>query len=301
MKCLPFKTEQHPIIPDNYLLAQNHLVSYFQRLRSKPELLEQYDSVIKEQLNAGFVELIDKSHDLDTLPGTVHYIPHKEVLKDDRITTKLRVVYDASAKSAINEPSLNDCLLPGPALTPLIFDVLLRFRLHKMVLIGDLQKAFLNIEVNPTERNLSRFLWVDDFNSLNPEVITLRFTRFVFGLVGSPFILNVTLRDQFARQALGGTFTKRTLLSSTARFYDPLGLLSPIILPLKCMIQEICHLKLGWDEALLEGLASRWKELLQDMWEVSSIVVPRCILGDVQVEDITSIQLHGFADASKSA
>ena len=428
---LPFKTE-HPTIPDNYLLAQSRLVSSLQRLRSKPELLQQYDSVIKEQLNAGVVELIDKSHDLDTLPGTVHYIPHKEVLKEDRITTKLRVVYDASAKSR-NEPSLNDCLLPGPALTPLIFDVLLRFRLHKVVLIGDLEKAFLNIEVNPAERNLLRFLGVDDINSPNPEVITLRFTRLVFGLVCSPFILNVTLRNHltryenidpefvaavvralyvddfasgensvtkcfelyhklklrfreggfnmrkwasnseeltemikraeeslswepelsckatptltepnieeedwtvsnsnnnvseetvvkvmgvqwdrmednfefdlatFSRQALEGTFTKRTLLSSTARFYDPLGLLSPVILPLKCMFQEICHLKLGWDEALPEGLASRWKELLQDMWEVSSIVVPRCILGDVQVEEVTSIQLHGFADASKSA
>ncbi|XP_068697319.1 uncharacterized protein [Montipora foliosa] len=194
---LPFKTE-HPIIPDNYLLAQNRLVSSLQRLRSKPELLQQYDSVIKEQLNAGVVELIDKSHDLDTLPGTVHYIPHKEVLKEDRITTKLRVVYDASAKSR-NEPSLNDCLLPGPALTPMIFDVLLRFRHHKVVLIGDLEKAFLNIEVNPAERNLLRFLWVDDINSPNPEVITLRFTRLVFGLVCSPFILNVTLRNHLKR------------------------------------------------------------------------------------------------------
>ena len=183
---LPFKTE-HPIIPDNYLLAQNRLVSSLQRLRSKPELLQQYDSVIKEQLNAGFVELIDKSHDLDTLPGTAHYIPHKEVLKEDRITTKLRVVYDASAKSR-NEPSLNDCLLP---------DVLLRFRLHKVVLIGDLEKAFLNIEVNPAERNLLKFLWVDDINSPNPEVTTLGFTRLVFGLVCSSFILNVTLRNHW--------------------------------------------------------------------------------------------------------
>ena len=92
------------------------------------------------------------------------------------------MVYDASAKSR-HEPSLNDCLVPGPALTPLIFDVLLRFRLHKVVLIGDLEKAFLNIEVNPAERNLLRFLRVDDINSPNPEVITLRFTRLVFGLV----------------------------------------------------------------------------------------------------------------------
>ena len=85
----------------------------------------------------------------------------------------------------------------------------------------------------------------------------------------------------FSRLAWEGTFTKRTLLSSTAPFYDPLGLLSPVILPLKCMFQEICHWKLGWDEALPEGLASRWKELLQAMGEVSSIAVPRCILGDV--------------------
>ena len=103
---LPFKTE-HPIILDNYLLAQNRFVSSLQRLRSKPKLLQQYDSVSKEQLNAGVVELIAKSHDLDTLPGTVHYIPHKEVFKEDKTTTELRMVYDAIAKSR-NEPSLND-------------------------------------------------------------------------------------------------------------------------------------------------------------------------------------------------
>jgi len=78
---------------------------------------------------------------------------------------------------------LNDCLLPGPALTPLIFDILSRFRFHKVALIGDLEKAFLNIEINPEERNLLRVLWIDDINSTNPEVITLRFTRLVFGLV----------------------------------------------------------------------------------------------------------------------
>ncbi|XP_068670895.1 uncharacterized protein [Montipora foliosa] len=182
-------------VSDDFLLKEELKSPCFFIAKIK---VQQYDSVIKEQLNAGVVELIDKSHDLDTLPGTVHYIPHKEVLKEDRITTKLRVVYDASAKSR-NEPSLNDCLLPGPALTPLIFDVLLRFRLHKVVLIGELEKEFLNIEVNPAERNLLTFLWVDDINSPNPEVITLRFTRLVFGLVCSPFILNVTLRNHLTR------------------------------------------------------------------------------------------------------
>jgi len=96
--------------------------------------------------------MIDESHEEECLPGTVHYIPHKEVVKEDRTTTKLRVVYDASARSR-SEPSLNDCLLSGPALAPLIFDVLLGFRLHKVALIGDLEKAFLNIDIKPGERN----------------------------------------------------------------------------------------------------------------------------------------------------
>ena len=94
---------------------------------------------------------------------------------------------------------MNDCLLPGPSLTPLIFDILLRFRLHKVALIGDLEKAFLNVEVAAEERNLLRFLWLDDVNSSNPEVILLRYTRLVFGLVCSPFILNVTLRNHLAK------------------------------------------------------------------------------------------------------
>ena len=105
----------------------------------------------------------------------------------------------------------------------------------------------------------------------------------------------------FAGQALEGTLTKRKLLSTTAQFYDPLSLLSPVILPLKCMFQEICRLKIDWDEPLSEDLTSRWKELFEDMERVSSIAVPRCILDEIEVGDIKSIQLHGFADASKYA
>ena len=95
---LPFKRE-HPVIPDNYLLAQNRLASSLKRLKAKPDILQQYDAVIKEQLSSGVVEMIDKRHVEQCLPGSVHYIPHKEVMKEDRTTTKLRVVYDASAKS----------------------------------------------------------------------------------------------------------------------------------------------------------------------------------------------------------
>ena len=105
----------------------------------------------------------------------------------------------------------------------------------------------------------------------------------------------------FAGQALEGTLTKQNLLSTTAQFYDPLDLLSPVILPLKYMFQEICRLKIDWNEPLPEDLTSRWKELFQDMERVSSIAVPRCIMDEIEVGEIKSIQLHGFGDASKYA
>ena len=95
------------------MVAQKRLSSSLARLKSKPDIPQQYDDVIKDQLNSGVVELVDKSRDQEVRPGTVHYIPHKEVVKEDRTTTKLRAVYDASAKSQ-NEPSLNDCSLVQP-------------------------------------------------------------------------------------------------------------------------------------------------------------------------------------------
>ena len=65
--------------------------------------------------------------------GKVHYIPHHPVITLDKATTKLRVVYDASARS--NGLSLNDCLFAGPTFGQNIVDIILRFRLHKIALV----------------------------------------------------------------------------------------------------------------------------------------------------------------------
>ena len=83
----------------------------------------------------------------------MHYLPHRAVIREDKETTKIRVVYDASARLS-NEPSLNECLYSGPCLLPKIFDILLRFRLRSIGLISDVQQAFLNIEVAEEHRDL---------------------------------------------------------------------------------------------------------------------------------------------------
>ena len=79
-------------------------------------------------------------------------------------------------------------------MTQSIMDIILRFRSHRIAVAGDIEKAFLMVSVAKVDRNVLRFLWLDDVWSEHPKVITLRFTRIVFGLSSSPFLLNATIR-----------------------------------------------------------------------------------------------------------
>ena len=92
---LPSK-ENHPLLPTNYHLSLNRLRGLLHRLRQQPTVLQQYDSVIKDQINKGMIQPVQDLE--DTQEGKVHYLPHHAVIRQDRETTKLRVVYDASAK-----------------------------------------------------------------------------------------------------------------------------------------------------------------------------------------------------------
>ena len=101
---LPWKDFCLPL-PNNYRLSLRRLNSLFKRLKDTPDLLEKYDAIIKEQLDLGIVVPVDDSL---SSPARVHYMPHHAVIRRDKSTTKVRVVYDASAKA--DGPSLNDCL-----------------------------------------------------------------------------------------------------------------------------------------------------------------------------------------------
>ena len=60
--------------------------------------------------------------------------------------------------------------------------------------MGDIEKAFLMVHMNETDKDVLRFLWVDDIDKAEPKVITLKFTRVLFGLPSSPFLLNATIK-----------------------------------------------------------------------------------------------------------
>ena len=199
---LPWKAG-HPELPDNYKLSLSRLNSQIRKLRKEDNLLQEYDAVIQDQLQRGIIEKVVKLEKAEK----EHYIPHLAVIRKEAETTKLRVVYDASAKEGPRvEPkgklskagtkgvSLNDCLHVGPALNPLLFDILVRFREKSVVVCADIEKAFLNIEVDKSDRDCLRFLWLENFRDVNARVLAYRFKRLVFGVCSSPFLLNATLR-----------------------------------------------------------------------------------------------------------
>ena len=142
------------------------------------------------------LEIIEPTNE-NVSPGKCHYILHHPVIREDKNTSKVRIVFDASAKS--DGPRLNQCLYKGPQLTPLVFDILIRFRsfaidLEVLQLTSDIEKAFLEISINENDRDHLRFLWFDDVFSDLPKVVQNKFARVIFGVTSSPFPFNQTIR-----------------------------------------------------------------------------------------------------------
>ena len=106
---LPFK-EDHETIPDNYSLSLQRCQSLIKRLRSKPEIMAEYNSVIDNQAKQGIIEWVPESELNNPQPGSVHYLPHYEVVCSDKSITRVRIVYDGSSKRK-NEVSLNETFI----------------------------------------------------------------------------------------------------------------------------------------------------------------------------------------------
>ena len=104
---LPFQ-EFHTVLPDNFQLSVARLKGQLQRLRQQPLVLEQYDEIITKQLHDGIIEEINPHNDSPE-PGKIHYLPHHPVIREHAKTTKVHIVYDASAKVRNDAPSLNQC------------------------------------------------------------------------------------------------------------------------------------------------------------------------------------------------
>ena len=187
---LPWIEEKKPLLAVNYDTSLRRFRSLHGRLQKDDQLLKAYQDTIQFQLQEGIIEKVPPG----TTVNPVHYIPHHPVVKESSATTKVRIVYDASSRSSKHEKSLNECLNRGPVILPDLCQCLIRFRTHKTAIIADIQKAFLQIAIQPDDRDVTRFLWYDDPEKPSlSNLATYRFCRVPFGVISSPFLLGATI------------------------------------------------------------------------------------------------------------
>ena len=197
-----------------------------------------------------------------------YYLPMHGVVKESSTTTKLRVVFDASARSS-SGVSLNDQLLPGPNLYPHLTSIIISFRQHRIGMTGDISKMFREVGLHRAERDFHRYLVKGEDQSLQDW----RMTRLTFGVTSSPFIATQVLHqvaadysDEFPTAA--AIIRSRFYVDDVLTGADTLEEAAHIRVELNQLLQKACMTLRKWrtnSTGLLESIPEelREKEVIQ--------------------------------------
>ncbi|XP_059094593.1 uncharacterized protein LOC131889495 [Tigriopus californicus] len=139
-------------------------------------------------------------------PKEVFYLPHSAVIREESLSTSVRIVFNASA--VYKGASLNESTLVGPKLQKDILDILIKMRSKPVVIAGDISKMFLQIQLASTDRDYVRFLWRKDKSQ---AVQVCRFSSLVFGLACSPYLANAVIQDLANRHGSSHPMASQTL------------------------------------------------------------------------------------------
>ena len=159
-------------------------------MASNPNTQQRYKDFIQEFIDLKHLEVVP-SEDLQKSSHQAYYLPHHCVFKDDSTTTKLRVVFDASAKSQ-SGVSLNDILHTGATVQSDLFSILLRYRFHRFVISGDIAKMYRQIALDDSVRDFHRILWRNDKNE---PLLHYRMTRVTYGVKPSAFLATRCVKE----------------------------------------------------------------------------------------------------------
>ncbi|XP_033317278.1 uncharacterized protein LOC117215009 [Bombus bifarius] len=283
----------------------------------------------REYLALGHMTKVNDNHSDDN----GYYLPHHGVTKASSQTTKLRVVFDGSAPSTTGT-SLNDTLHTGPKLQEDLFSPYLAIRCLKQlaedeghrfpraaqVLQRDfyvddaltgaetkdealtlrteltklLQLAGLNIRKWASNDNdLLHGLSLEETNHQHflGDSQTLKTLGVFWNSFDDSILYSVEVKPTPSR------VTKRIISSEIAKIYDPLGLLAPVIVRAKMLLQRIWSSKIDWDESLPIELHTEWERYYAQLPLLNNVRFPRKAI----IESAMEIELHGFCDASEKA
>jgi hypothetical protein len=165
---------------NNYTMALKRFHSMERKLKMDPQLEKDYDVEIKALFERGDARWL-REDEIDE--PIAFYMPHRPVVRPDKETTKIRPVFDASAKTR-DGISLNSEILKTPVLHPALTGILMRFRMKPIGLTGDISKMFLRMGILPEHEKFQRFL-------ARPEpggpIKHAAITKVAFGVADSPY------------------------------------------------------------------------------------------------------------------
>lgn len=188
---LPWKPEMKEMLENNKDVAHRRFQSLKKCLTSDPSVFVEYQKVLNDYQKENIIEPVG----IVEQEKQCFYLPHRAVIKNDKSTSRLRIVFDASAHGK-EKISLNNCLYSGLNLLPDLFLLLIKFRSKSIAVTSDIKAAFLQIEIDESDRDYTRFFWCDNVSSKD---LVYRMTRVLFGVTSSPFLLNATIKHHLKR------------------------------------------------------------------------------------------------------
>ncbi|CAG7829316.1 unnamed protein product, partial [Allacma fusca] len=191
---LPFKDITEPL-GNSKNMAFKRFLNLEAKFQHNRAFKDQYCQQIQELIQDGHLELIPPADDnlkvSHLTPTKLYFLPHHGVSKESSTTTKLRIVFDASAVTTSGQ-SLNQQLMVGPVLQEDLVSILIRWRHWKIPMTADIKQMYLYIWMREEDRDFLRILWRS--NPKDP-IMQYRLTKVTFGTSCAHFQAVKTLQE----------------------------------------------------------------------------------------------------------
>ncbi|XDV20313.1 hypothetical protein PO909_025662 [Leuciscus waleckii] len=302
-------------MPNNRKVAEQRALNLKKKFIKNPQFHAEYSAFVEDWIVKDYAVKVPND-EISRSDGKVWYLPHHGVYHAKKL--KIRVVFDCGA--SFQGTTLNDQLLQGPDLTSTLLGVITRFRQEVVAVMADVEAMFHQVQEEAVSMysDLRAILhsggfrltkWVsnsravlsaipveeraEELRDLNLDLDMLPVERALgvrWCIESDNFKFRIIIQERPP--------TRRGILSVVGSIYDPLGILAPVVLTAKLILQDLCRLKLGWDDDIPEHLAKEWNSWLEDLHLLKDFGVSRCF----KPRDFGKVifnQLHHFADASQ--
>ncbi|XP_028419079.1 uncharacterized protein LOC114544723 [Dendronephthya gigantea] len=177
------------LLPDNRDQAVKRLESSERRLLKNPSQALAYDKQMVEMEEMGFARKLSKD-EIGSYDGPVHYTSHHAVLRPEKKSTPVRIVFNSS--SVFQGSRLNDYWKKGPDLLNSLFGVVLRFREKEVATSGDISKMYHRVLIPEKDQHVHRFVWRNLETERKPDVYVK--TVLTFGDKPAPAMAQIALQ-----------------------------------------------------------------------------------------------------------